>query len=507
MPSQIDTSSATLAPHAGKQTEFLASDETEVFFGGSRGPGKSWALAYDSALKFRKKDENGRVWVSIDYPEYSALLIRRKFTDIQKNFKPICDSIFKKVGGVWKEKRSEYVFPSGAVIILAHLDNQSDVDKYIGGNYNYLGIEEANQFPFHWLEMLYQSVRTTNSELTPFIRLTSNPLGIGHLWLKKRFFDVCTPVQVGEKYSKEFDITYPVMQTGETYVDEEGSTRKFIPALVFDNPKIVENDPMYVRRLKSIKDPVLKAAWLLGSWESQSGAFFEEWNPLYHIIRNDDFTLDKDNCRIYRAIDYGTAAPFVCLFVQIYPDGRAVVFDEIYQAGLVPSVQAKMILARSKAWGLDESDFDLTICDPAMKQKNHEYLNDMVGVFQLYLNEGMQNIHFGDNERIPGWQILREYLHIPDYVEGDETSGLPLLRFTERCVHCTESFPNLVRNVKNLEDVDTLCDDHAPDSARYLFKFIDKPYLMDKKEETGWRERIKKNRRSNQRSGELAWCY
>ena len=465
-------------------------------------------LAYDAAFKYRSTDANGKIRVSIDYPNYTALLIRRKFVDIQMNFKPICDGIFKLAGASWKERRSEYVFPSGAKIILAHLDTQGDVDKYVGGNYTYLGIEEANQFPWNWLEMLYPSVRSTDKELTPFIRLTSNPGGVGHLWLKKRFHDICTPKIMGTEHSEAFDVDYPLMQTGETYYDDELNSRKFIPALVFDNPSLIDNDPQYVRGLKSIKDPVLRSMWLLGSWDVQAGTFFEEWNPMLHVMPNSEFKLDKYNSRIYRAIDYGSAAPFVCLFIQIDSDGRAVVFDEIYQAGLVPSEQAKMILAKSRAWGLEENDFDLTICDPAMRQKNHEYLGDMVGVFQLYLNEGMQNIHFGNNERVPGWQILREYLHIPDYEEGDEGSGFPYLRFTERCEHCIETFPSAVRSLKNPEDVDTLCDDHCLDSARYLFKFIDKPYIKKDETKKGWRERLKeKNKRNHVYKGDLAWCY
>lgn len=495
-----------LQPHP-KQIEFLSSDVRELFYGGSRGGGKSWILAYDAALHYRSKDRAGNVKVSIDYPDYTALLIRRKFVDIETNFKPICDSIYKLAGGRWKARERCYVFPSGAKIILAHLDTESDVDKYIGGNYSYLGIEEANQFPWEWLEKLYPSVRSTNKAITPFIRLTSNPGGIGHLWLKKRFFDVCMPKEAGKQYSQEFDVEYPIYKSGKIYKDDENNTRKFIPALVFDNPSLIENDPQYVRGLKAIRDPVLRAMWLLGSWDTQTGAFFDEWNPMFHIMSDRDFKLDKENCRIYRAIDYGSTNPFVCLFVQRYPDGRIVIFDEIYAAGIVPSNQAQMILDKSRRWKLKESDFDLTICDPSMRQKTHQYLNDFEGVFQIYLREGMENIHFGDNERVPGWQILREYLHVPDYDEENEEDGYPLLRICARCEHTIESFTTAVRSTKNVEDVDTRCDDHPIDAIRYLVKFIDKPFRKVKEVIRGWKKRLQdKAKNRHKLKGDMLWC-
>lgn len=262
-------------PHP-KQIEFLSSEVDELFYGGSRGGGKSFCLAYDAAFKYRSGFGDG-VKISIDYPEYTALLIRRNYVDIEKNFKPICDSLYLPAGAVWKEKKQCYVFPSGAVIHLAHMGTKAEVDKYIGGNYHYLGIEEANQFPEEWVEMLKGSIRSTNLELRPYKRYTSNPGGIGHLWLKNYFIDKCPPKQDGMKYNEEYDTEYPNLTTGDIYYNDEGESRLFIPAFVFDNPSIIDNNPQYVKYLKSIKDPVLKKMWLLGDWDVMGGVYFDEW--------------------------------------------------------------------------------------------------------------------------------------------------------------------------------------------------------------------------------------
>lgn len=454
------TDTPIFIPHP-KQEEMLQAYEDEVFAGGARGGGKSAAMAYDAAYKYRTTLPDGTIKVSVDYPEYRALLIRRNYVDLERNFKPICDVIYKPYNAVWKERERAYTFPSGAKIHLVHMENANAIDNYIGGNYHYLGVEEANQFPESWIEKLKSSVRSANPELKALKRYTSNPGGIGHLWLKKYFYDTCPPINEGTAHDDVYDVDYPILKTGNVYIDENGNSRKFIPALVFDNPSLYKNDPSYINNLKSIRDPTLKSMWLLGSWEAQTGAFFNEWSPLHHIISSDEFKLNKEANRIYRAIDYGVSNPFACVFLQVSPSGHITIFDEIYKTNLVPSEQAKEILRVSKMWGLSEEDFDLTICDPAMRAKTHEYLGQRASVVDIYMENGMKNIHFGNNDRVPGWQTFREYLHVPDYVEGDVMASRPYLVFTDTCIKCIETIPELIRSLKNPEDIDTLSDDHC----------------------------------------------
>jgi hypothetical protein len=472
-----------------KQVEFVASTETEVFFGGSRGGSKSHALAYDAAFKWRKSDGGG-VKVSIDYPEYRALLVRRKYVDIEMNFKPICDSLYVPYGAYWKERERCYIFPSGAKIILAHCDNRGEVDKYVGGNFHYLGIEEANQFPESWIEMIKSSVRSANPELVPYKRYTSNPGGVGHLWLKRYFYDKCPPVINGSVHNDKYGVDYPNMETGGVYVDEYGNTRKFIPALVFDNPSLLDNDVGYVRNLMSIKDPVLKDMWLFGSWDVQVGAFFGEWNRLYHVVSGDEFRenwkRDRGKYRIFRWIDYGTSNPFVCLFAAVDKDGYVIVFDEVSHTNMSVSVQADMINERMLQWDLEEDDVFLTIVDPAMKIKSLEYEDTPVSPVRMYENKGMRNIMYGNNRRISGAMVVRDFLHVPD-------DGKPRCVFTDYCRGCIETIPELVRSLNNPEDVDTQGDDHWYDSVRYGLVYVSEAYIpkQDIKKDS-WRDKITK---------------
>ena len=133
-----------------KQVHFLATDIDEVLYGGARGGGKSFCMAVDAACHARRVVETGdglRVdKMSIDYPEYTALILRRTYSDLTRYFKPMCDKIYTRLGATRREKSQSYQFPSGATIILGYCDQEDDVNKYIGGNFTYLGIEEVNMF-------------------------------------------------------------------------------------------------------------------------------------------------------------------------------------------------------------------------------------------------------------------------------------------------------------------------------------------------------------------------
>ena len=81
----------------------------------------------------------------------------------------------------------------------------------------------------------------------------------------------------------------------------------FIPAKVSDNPKLLEADPRYIDRLKSVGSPQRVRAWLEGDWTVVEGAFFSEWDPKRHVIA--PFHVPESWTK-YRALDWGSAAPF-----------------------------------------------------------------------------------------------------------------------------------------------------------------------------------------------------
>jgi len=108
------------SPNPGPQTEFLASSEREVLYGGAGGGGKTYALIADAMRYFENSNFNG--------------LILRRSTDELREIVWKTQELYPKIfkGAKWGEKKSQWTFPSGAKLWLTYLERDQDVLRYQG---------------------------------------------------------------------------------------------------------------------------------------------------------------------------------------------------------------------------------------------------------------------------------------------------------------------------------------------------------------------------------------
>ena len=87
-------------PNSGPQTQFLASSEREVFYGGARGGGKSYAMLVDP-LRY------------CTYANHRALLVRRTMPELRDLIQK-SQLLYSKAfpGAKWREQEKEWRFPS-----------------------------------------------------------------------------------------------------------------------------------------------------------------------------------------------------------------------------------------------------------------------------------------------------------------------------------------------------------------------------------------------------------
>ena len=107
-------------PNDGPQTQFLASMEQEVFYGGARGGGKSYAMLVDP-LRYCHKTH------------HSALLLRRsmpELRDLISHSQRLYTRAFP--GAKWREQEKEWRFPSGARVEFGYAENITDALRYQG---------------------------------------------------------------------------------------------------------------------------------------------------------------------------------------------------------------------------------------------------------------------------------------------------------------------------------------------------------------------------------------
>ena len=111
----INQQEVIFKPNSGPQTEFLAASEREVFYGGARGGGKSYAMLVDP-LRYCSK------------AHHRALLIRRTMPELRDLIQK-SQLLYSKAfpGAKWREQEKEWRFPSGAKIEFGYAENMTDV--------------------------------------------------------------------------------------------------------------------------------------------------------------------------------------------------------------------------------------------------------------------------------------------------------------------------------------------------------------------------------------------
>ena len=226
-----------------KQEQFFDFDGKYCFFGGGVGGGKSLALLV-SAAKYAH------------VPKYSAVLIRRRFSDLEQSggLIPLSRWLFRNTGAVYRESTRTWTFPSGATISFGYLDSQTDLDRYQGGQWVFIGVDEATQIPADRLQFLTSRLRRTEELGIPVrFRLTGNPGGVSHEWVKENYVEA-----------------------------EQTDDLRFIPSLIRDNPSL---DPEYIETLSAL-DPLTRQRLLEGDWNAvpDGNMFKRDW---FRVIRAD----------------------------------------------------------------------------------------------------------------------------------------------------------------------------------------------------------------------------
>ena len=121
-----------------KQIEFVTSKKRYTAYGGARGGGKTHAL--------RKLAEVG----ALQYPGIKILIVRRLFTELQKNhIEPICKDVSSALGRYNVQLHTMY-FVNGSIIQFGHFQSYDTAfQEYQGQEYDWILIDEATQFCVH----------------------------------------------------------------------------------------------------------------------------------------------------------------------------------------------------------------------------------------------------------------------------------------------------------------------------------------------------------------------
>jgi len=411
----------------GPQEDFLAAGETDVLYGGAAGGGKSYAMLVDP-LRYAHRSAHRGLIIRRSMPELRELIDKSR--ELYPKAFPGCK--YKEVEKLWN-------FPSGAKIEFGFLERDADVYRYQGQAYSWIGFDEITHLPteFSW-NYLASRLRTTDSEITCYMRCTANPGGAGATWVKKRYIDPSPP--------------------HESFEGADGLTRKFIPARLQDNPYLA-TDGRYEKMLQALP-PTQRQQLLEGNWDVAEGAAFTEFLPHLHVITPFEIPVHWERVK---GIDYGYASESACIWGAVDPsDGTLIIYRELYRKGLLGTELAEMITEMEM-----EDPFSVQgVLDTACWSRT--------GTTGPTIGETLQRaghkLRRADKNRIQGKIQIHEYLKVMQ-------SGRPRIQILNTCPNLIRELQSIPLDKRNPEDVDTHAPDHAYDALRYLI--MSRPRIND----------------------------
>lgn len=426
-----------------KQVKALTTNAFEIFFGGSRGGGKT-----DVGMVFLLGDRYDKDKYYIHHPEYRALVLRRDGVDLT-DWLDRAERMYETLGGKKVGNPPAIKFPSGATIRTGHLKDRRSYEKYLGHEYARILIEELTLIPLetHY-ERILGSCRTTIPNFKPQIMANANPGSVGHLWVKERFIDPAPP---------------------ETKFINPKTNRNtiFIPSTIDDNPQLMNKDPDYVKFLDGLKnsDEKLYKAWRHGDWDVFVGQVFSEFDRKRHTIKA---VTPSNKFERRGGMDWGYTNPWVFLGAVVYEVkeedaefNRVVLYREVDGTKMTPREVGEAIIEREPQLSI----YERISLDPAMFNKGQDGSQSIAKQIGEVLGDNAYKLKPANNDRIGGWAVLHNWLSIaPD--------GLPYLLICENCVNTIKTLPALVYDAIKVEDVDTNGPDHWADALRYLLMDI-----------------------------------
>jgi hypothetical protein len=452
-------------PQPGPQTDLIRCPVFEVFYGGARGGGKTEASIGD--------------WLehSNTYGQLATgVFFRRKFKQLEQVVART-RQLFPRIGAKYNEQKAEWIMPGGASLKFRYLERDSDAEEYQGHSYTRVYVEEATNFPTPGpINLLRGTLRSAHG-VPVGMRLTGNPGGPGHHWVKARYI---TPDKRGWKIlDEEF-----VGLQGEKLILQ----RVFIPSKISDNALLYVNDPFYIARLRQAGSEALVKAWLEGDWDLVDGAFFDCWNPALHVLpagiwegRISRYALK------FRSYDHGYARPFSIGWYAVsdgtwgLPEGSLIKYREWYGSDGKPNSGLRLtvdLVARgviAREWIQDPDEPGKLIREPVQYGVADPSIFIRDGgpsIMETHLANGVA-WRRADNKRVPGWAEMRRRL------QG--VGGRPLLYFLSTCDDSIRTIPVLQIDETDPEDLDTEGEDHAADETRYAC--MSRPWVETQPEE------------------------
>ena len=219
----------------------------------------------------------------IHVPGYRAIIFRRTYPELERSILGESRKWYPGLGGRYNEQKKAWLFPSGATIMLGHLEHKTSVYEHGSAEYAYIGFDELTGFLESQYRFLSSRLRTTAKDggksIPVALRAATNPGGVGHDWVRARWSAWLGDIHEAGSGETLYYLPDDVGNESVVRGDTKGAlSRQFISAALADNPTLMEADPGYADRLAAL--PLLvRLALQHGRWDitAEGNVFRREW--------------------------------------------------------------------------------------------------------------------------------------------------------------------------------------------------------------------------------------
>lgn len=368
----------------------------EGFLGGGAGTGKSDVLLIYPLVHNLHKN-----------PRFKQVFQRRTFPELRNEIVPRSRELYIKFGATFNKSDMAWTFPredqfgsgavnNGAVIFLAHCEDESDVSKFDSMEINLYTPDELTSFTeYIYLYIGFTRVRTSDPTLPAIIRAAGMVGGIGHAFCKRRFID---PYKQNGLDPYSFP---PKVIKGKG-----GNKRIYIHTTLTDNPHL---DPGYSQSLDALPEAERNAK-KFGDWDAYLGQVFEEFRDRKYPDEPDNALHVIEPFEIpawwprFVIGDWGYAAMTYIVFAAVSPNKRLYLYRELYWKKTKIEEWAPIVKDLIER----EKPRIVKFCKSAGQDRGQEHtiqeqISDALGV----------NVELSNNSpgsRVAGKTLLHEYL-------------------------------------------------------------------------------------------------
>lgn len=410
-----------------------------------------------------------------------TLLLRRTYPELETSLlaefrRRVSRSMYKS----YSESKRVITWKNGSTTRFGYCRNESDVYRYQGAEFLFIGIDELTHFTLKQWQFLtsrnrcpikvYSRGPRKGKRVVPCMAGATNPGNIGHAWVKALWVDKEAPA--GLENASQYD----------------PKDYEFIQARLDDNP-VYASDTEYRRTLEALPK-YLRKPFLEGDWNLFAGQYFDIFDYGRHTARPEEIRLEPWWPR-WISIDWGfqhpsavywhCAAPVVSRQSVVFSseggsqersagnrddspssesltedcelktvNSRIITYREFVQSGLSPRMLAQAIAERCGR----ERIYEVFLSPDAFARRTSEacvaeQLSDVLVV------NGLPRPAPADDDRVGGWQWMYSLLQSNSWL------------ITENCSELIQCLPHLVRNQARDADIRKVDGDDPADAARY----------------------------------------